>query len=346
MIVFHISGENEELAKEELRSLYEAYGKLFSVSVEEGLLLLATNDLDENALSRLAFTHESYIVEKLTDRKKLDGLLLELEIKKGQSFCVRCLGFDNNSEEERRAGEVIYESKRNKVDLWKPDVAVYLIKIKDMILVSTRRIGTDDFSKRDQNKRPFFRPVALQPKFARLLVNLARLKKGDTALDPFCGAGSILIEAVVMGIKPIGRDLDRKMVWGCRRNLDFYNLKADVDIGDATDIKLSSVYGLRSSSRQDLLRVAKRGPKTVDAIVTDPPYARASKMFTKDLKKLYLDFLKSTFKVLKKGGYLVAAAPTTKDFPWKAAGFEKVAHYDYYVHASLTRRIYILRRPK
>jgi tRNA (guanine10-N2)-dimethyltransferase len=323
VIVFRISGEHEGLALEEIKSLHEAYGKKFSVLARNGLLLLTDSGLGKDVLSRLAFTHESYIVKKLTDKKRLGSVLLALGLKKSQTFCIRCLGFDNNPEEERKAGEVIFEGKKIAVDLRKPDVVVYLVKIDTQIAVSTAKIESDDFSKRDQNKRPFFRPVALAPKFARLFVNLARVKKGDRVLDPFCGAGSILIEAATMGMKAVGRDLDRKMVWGCRRNFDFYGLKADVDLEDATEIKL----------------------KNVDGIATDPPYARASKVFSDDLIDTYARFLKSAFKALKPGGYLVAAAPSNYKFPYGKA-FEKVASYDYYVHASLTRRIYILRRPK
>jgi len=322
MIVFRISGEHESLPKAEMCSLYEACGKKLLIEAEEGLLVLA-NDLDTKTLLRLAFTHEFYPVEKITDRKNLDSVLLAMGLKKSQTFCVRCIGFENNPAEERRSGEVIFEAMHIPVNLMKPDVTVYLLKIKDQIAVSTKRYATDDFSKRDQNKRPFFRPVALAPKLARLFVNLTRAKKGDTLLDPFCGAGSILVEASEMGLKPIGRDLDRKMVWGCRKNMAFYKMTADVDLSDATKIT----------------------EKNVDAIATDPPYARASKVFTNDLLKMYADFLKSAFKALKPGGYLVAAAPSTKGLPFERTGFEKVGVYDYYVHASLTRRIYILKKP-
>jgi len=262
-------------------------------------------------------------VWKVTDIKKLDSILLEVGLKKAKTFCVRCSGFPNNPKEERRSGEVVYENLRVPVDLRKPEVTVYVLKIGSKVVVSTERIPTDDFRKRNQNERPFHRPVALMPKMARLFANLSRVRKGETLLDPFCGAGSILIEAAEMGIKPIGRDLDWKMIRGCKKNLEFYGLKADVAMGDATKIDL----------------------KNIDAIATDPPYARASKVFSEDLIGTYRDFIKSAFKALKPGGYLVAATPTTSKFPYQRSGFKLSGTYDIYVHASLTRRIYILRKP-
>lgn len=330
MIAIKLSGEHPTLPLEEVKALHEAYGKSFKILAHSGALLLIDTPLGEDEFSRLAFSHEFYPVWKVTDIKKLDSVLLELGIKKAKSFCVRCTGFSHNPNEEKRVGEVIFENLRVPVDLRKPDVTVYVLKIGSKAVVSTEKIATDDFRKRNQNERPFHRPVALMPKMARLFVNLARLKTGDCVLDPFCGAGSILIEAAEMGIKPIGRDLDWKMIRGCKKNLEFYGLKADVAKGDATKIELKTEKGK---------------PMIVDAIATDPPYARASKVFSEDLIGTYRDFIKSAFKALKPGGYLVAATPTTSKFPYQKSGFKLSGTYDIYVHASLTRRIYVLRKP-
>lgn len=324
MILFNLSGEHPKLPFEEVKALYEAFFQGFNVLERSNCLLLVKDDLDARVLSRLALTHEFYAVEKVTDIKNLDRLLLGLDIKKGATFCIRCLGFPDNAAEERRAGEVIFESKKNPVSLTKPKVSIYLAKLDDKITISLKRYETDDFSKRDPNDRPFFHPLALNPKLARLFLNLARLKTGDRVLDPFCGSGSVLIEAALMGLEAGGIDRDRKMLWGCKKNLEFYGLKALLAEGDATDIKV----------------------KNVDGIATDPPYARSSKMFARELKELYPNFLKSAFSALKPGGYLVLAVPADAEFVYKKAGFELAGDYLMYVHRSLTRRIYILKKPK
>jgi len=328
MIVFHVSGEHPELPLEEIRSVHEAYDAKFEVLSAEGQLILADSELEKKDLLRLAFTHEFYPTKELTDAKNLDSVLLGLKVKKPQTLCVRCLGFENNSAEERKAGEVLYSRWRAKVDFNKPELWVYIIKVGKNIAVSLEGCETDDFNKRDPNSRPFFHPLALNPKLARLFLNLARLKIGDIVLDPFCGSGSVVIEAALIGLKAVGSDKDPKMIWGCRKNLEFYNLKANILEGDATDIKL----------------MARDGRKILaDAIVTDPPYARSSKMFNKELGNLYDEFLKSAFKALKPGGHLVMAVPHTIKLGYP--GFEKRGDYLNYVHKSLTRRIYILRKP-
>jgi tRNA G10 N-methylase Trm11 len=113
------------------------------------------------------------------------------------------------------------------------------------------------------------------------------------------------------------------MLWGCKKNLDCYGAKADISEGDATQIKL----------------------KNVDAIVTDPPYARASKMFDSELEELYDKFLESSFKALKPNGFLVLSVPTDATLAYARVGFEAAGEHELYVHKSLTRKVYILKKP-
>jgi tRNA (guanine10-N2)-dimethyltransferase len=324
MIVFRLSGEHPELPVAEISALYEAHGKKADVASRDATHLLVDSDLDENVLMRLAFTHEFYPVHRLAKPDSLDDVILGLGLKKPDSFCIRCLGFSNNAKEEKRVGGIIYENLHWRVNLKEPELTVHVIKIKGEVAICLRKYETDDTNKRDPNDRPFFHPLALNPKLARLFLNLARLKEGDRVLDPFCGSGSVLIEADLMGLTAIGTDRDREMLWGCAKNLEFYGLKAETGEGDATDIHL----------------------KDLDAIVTDPPYARASKMFKKGLEDLYDKFLQSSFVALKQGGFMVLAVPHASTLAYARVGFELVADYELYVHKSLTRRIYILKKPK
>jgi tRNA (guanine10-N2)-dimethyltransferase len=132
-----------------------------------------------------------------------------------------------------------------------------------------------------------------------------------------------LIEADRMGLDAIGMDKDREMLWGAKANMDFYKVDAKTDEGDATNITI----------------------KNVDAIVTDPPYARSSKMFSKGLEHLYDEFMSSAFESLKSGGYLVMAVPKEARVAYARVGFELSKNFLFYVHKSLIRSIYILKKP-
>lgn len=179
---------------------------------------------------------------------------------------------------------------------------------------------------REPKDKPGFHPSMLKPKWARLLINLARLKRGNKILDPFCGTGSVLIEAHYLDLKPTGIDLDNRAIEKSVMNLDHYGImNAKVSVGDATlldhTFKVESFHG----------------------IVTDLPYGRSSTTGGDELKPLYYNFLKSARKVLKKGHYLVYMKPhyVNNKIP---AGYEKVGQGDLYAHRGLSRRAVILRK--
>lgn len=70
-------------------------------------------------------------------------------------------------------------------------------------------------------KRPYqnIKRGMLPPKLARIMVNLATHGEMVTLLDPFCGTGTILMEAALLGHPVVGSDLDPAAVKGSEANL-------------------------------------------------------------------------------------------------------------------------------
>jgi len=71
-------------------------------------------------------------------------------------------------------------------------------------------------------ERPFFKPVTMDPRLARLMVSLS-FSRGppSSVVDPFCGTGGIAIEASMLGLEALASDLDSRMVEGTKANLDW-----------------------------------------------------------------------------------------------------------------------------
>ena len=84
------------------------------------------------------------------------------------------------------------------------------------------------------NKRPFFRPVSLEPRLARAAVNIAAGTNNGFIIDPMCGTGGILIESALTGRPTLGIDFDPVMVDGCQQNIEWAGVEANVVRGDAT----------------------------------------------------------------------------------------------------------------
>jgi tRNA G10 N-methylase Trm11 len=86
-------------------------------------------------------------------------------------------------------------------------------------------------------KKPQQYTMALPARTARALVNIAVpdpwLKR---VIDPCCGIGTALIEALSMGIDIVGRDINPLVVRGARDNLAHFNLHTEVSLGSISDI--------------------------------------------------------------------------------------------------------------
>ena len=209
------------------------------------------------------------------------------------------------------------------MDLDEPDVKVVCYKIDNLYLAGIDTSLNRDFNARRPQFRPYFHPTSMHPKLARVLVNLARVRKGDLVLDPFCGTGGIMIETGMMGISVKGSDIDPNMVAGCKKNLEVYGVCAEVTQADALDLSGIS--------------------EKADAIVTDPPYARSSYVSEKNLDSFYGKFLASAYKALKPGGHLVMMIPRQHIIDF--GSYTLLSEFHVRVHKSLTRRVLVLRKP-
>lgn len=79
------------------------------------------------------------------------------------------------------------------------------------------------YARRDQERPARDAKVGmLPPKLAQILINLAGvLRPGATVLDPFCGTGVVLQEALLMGYRAYGTDVSARMVEYSQRNLEW-----------------------------------------------------------------------------------------------------------------------------
>jgi len=107
------------------------------------------------------------------------------------------------------------------------------------------------------------------------MINLSGLNENETLCDPFCGSGTILLEAESMGIHSIGIDFDEKMCNIAKKNLSSNRFNSKI-------INESYEYIQKIKDK-------------IDGIVTDLPYGNASKTSQSPKKTstgFYLNFAK------------------------------------------------------
>jgi tRNA (guanine10-N2)-dimethyltransferase len=276
-ILFERSKEHSALSRAELLTCLELEAKPYTILNEnEDVLLIETkrnNTVIGNLAERLAFT---FLIDELVFSCPATIHELAAQAKRHLlpmegTIAIRC----KNRGSVLNPAQVIdclgdFYTKDRKVDLVHPDIELRAVLTMETAYVGIKKaeINTSHFQQRRGHLRPFLSPVTMHPKIARALVNLSAVKKNEVLLDPFCGTGGILIEAGLLGIRVIGSDVEKKMIDGCRRNLEFYHLNnyelRCVDIGD----------------------IAQYTP-CVDAVVTDFPYAKATTTKGEKPQKLY-----------------------------------------------------------
>ena len=120
-----------------------------------------------------------------------------------------------------------------------------------------RVIGVQDidaYARRDQARPARDAKVGmLPPKLAQILINLCGcLKPGAVVLDPFCGTGVVLQEAILMGYFGYGTDISEKMIEFSRGNLEWLFL--------GPRRSLPSPRGSRATPRAAALRIPSKQP--------------------------------------------------------------------------------------
>lgn len=114
---------------------------------------------------------------------------------------------------------------------------VELLKLGNKLYKVTQASNPESYAKRDQ-KRPArdAKVGMLPPKLAQILINLCgELPEGARVLDPFCGTGVVLQEALLMGYQVYGTDINDRMVEYTTKNLKWLSdLPFEVQAGDAT----------------------------------------------------------------------------------------------------------------
>jgi tRNA G10 N-methylase Trm11 len=163
-----------------------------------------------------------------------------------------------------------------------------------------------EFQKRDVEKPVQRKIFGISPRIAKIMVNLTGCTAGKTFLDPFCGVGNVLQEALLADAKVIGMDINRWCVDAAKRNLAW----------------LSDEYSLRDPDyvviQGDSRNLSQKIRDEVDCIATEPdlgpalrevatrPYAEK---LVDNLVPLFEDFLSEAYLALRAGGRLAIVTP-------------------------------------
>lgn len=318
IIGLKLSRFNLELSKAEALFCFKAYFETEPLLCVENLCLFKVKGSVSQILSclrRFAFTKEAYVFSKnFSDLKEL-AKLFDLRNGKDSSFKVSLpLSLEEKLKTQNiddLVKKVLATGLSGKVSLSAPDLVLCSFSDFFGLLVWTNK---DPHSHRRVHLKPAPHPSGIDPRLARAMINLAGAKA--EVLDPFCGAGGILEEIKLLGLKYVGVDISWRMINLARTNL---------------------------SSRENLHCMDAFSWNTVvECLVTDLPYGKNTKL-DGELKSLINRFFEH-FKDFT--GKVVVCCPDKYDLevPASKNGWVLVFNADVYVHGSLTRRIHVFEK--
>jgi tRNA (guanine10-N2)-dimethyltransferase len=341
-LFFLISGEYESLSFGELKAILETEGYAYSLTekLDQTVRLEADASSVQQIQRRSAYTRVCAL-ELFTSEATDEAITQAAEatnfrdiITKGETFAVRIRRIKEYSTKdatmtlERKLGKHILQTTTGtSVNLEKPDKTFFGILTDHKLVFGLRlaEIQPKPFVERRPRKKPFFHPSAMNAKLARCMVNLAHAKSGETVLDPFCGTGTTILEASLIGCRAIGTDVQRRMANGTRRNLAHFGLTAEaVLVADARKLPFTQI----------------------DCIVTDPPYGKSATTLKSTTRAIVENVLTSANPLLKKGQRICIASPKTLHVAriGKALSYRHVESHFAYVHRTLTREVAVFEK--
>ena len=313
---------DEEIKLKQLNNIYYKFKSKYLI------------DRDNVLLKRLTFTNHLSLCKFKGNFSKFKEGVINLDLNKfdGKKFSIRIrriFDYVDVKYEARELAKPIWSLfEIPKVDLEKPDIEFYFFfEREDKFFFCEKIFENDkDYLRRMPKKRPVVKPYTLKSDMARVAINYLGLKNG-LVLDPFCGIGGILLEAKDMGFEIIGNDISWNDLKYMRVNFDYF-------------FPDSNYYRILADSRTQFLK-----ENSVDGIVTDIPYGRASRRLGKG--GLYEDFLKCAKKYLKKEGRIVVIYANFVEFRNMALKyFDLVDEAEHFINRSMTRHIIVLRNSK
>ncbi|MFH0896580.1 MAG: THUMP domain-containing protein [Candidatus Bathyarchaeota archaeon] len=339
-LFFHVSGEHETLPHAEVKAILEAEGFPCRSVIALPQLLCIESDVDclPTVADRGCFTKECGVVIFRCEARR-EAIMRAVKdadyssfIEKGQTFSVKiktAVQPNINTEElASTLGRIILGKLQGiKVKLKDPDISFFgIVSCNRFILGRKTHDSSREFLRRKPNSRPFSHPSSISPQLARVMANLARVRASSRVLDPFCGTGSILVEAGLIGCKIFGSEINSEMLRGTRLNLNYFGVIWE---------------GLVISDARYLPFV------NVDSVVTDPPYGRASSTHGQSVRSLVVEFLSEASDILHSGSYMSIALPDSLPIREisKDLGYINVENHFIRQHKSLTREISIIQKP-
>ncbi|WP_139902488.1 TRM11 family SAM-dependent methyltransferase [Clostridium thermarum] len=250
----------EDLGKTELRYLFKQdikYKYLFSdfyipisrsAFLKECVSIIYTADTLEEIVERITLDNASY-----------------------DNFKVRYIKHEGDAlshEERLKANYAVGYAINGEADVHNPRIILGISKVGNQWIFGVHEKNNLEWQGREQ--KPYSYSNALGVRTARALVNIAAAGNEDcTIVDPCCGIGTVVIEALSLGMNIEGYEINPLIGENAKKNLKYFGYEDVITIGDMHEIKkhyniaiVDLPYGLFNPTtlkeQTDIMKTARR----------------------------------------------------------------------------------------
>lgn len=233
---FFILGRNPKLSRLEILSYLESRSiKFKEILFEENFLVLEFPEFFNLDIQELGGTIKSGKISFEGNFNEFEKFLSNEELIPEDKFNYAVFGNiepdaikEKFKREKRKAtlkhGREDIKFQGNIINrLPKSKHSLFLLEEREKIYfgIVDKTYNYEEVEKRDMQKPVRRESLAISPRLAKILINLSGAKEKDRLLDPFCGIGGILQEALIKGISVFGIDKDREAIEDCKKNIEW-----------------------------------------------------------------------------------------------------------------------------
>jgi tRNA (guanine10-N2)-dimethyltransferase len=332
-------GEAPDLALAEVNGALKALSSSEKAERLEGQAAVLGGAPPQGLAKRLGFSHFTGLLDEIRAvdlediidgakdslEKVKEGASVSFQVKvpKGKAPFSSSELFDSMDRMVREKGSAVRHREPDQKLFVIVGERAYIGRITEM----SERLSTNS---RRGSRMPYNRPIVMDPRLARVLINLSRLPPGSMVIDPFLGPAGLAVEAAHLGIKVLGIEKETEIYHGARVNVQHLGLSDMIDIRNGDSRNLQNLPWME-------------GYDEFDGIITDPPFGRSATTGGSEPGELLNEVLSQVSSFLDKGAPLVLNSHS-QDLIEDISGFELMETYGFRVHRSMTRHIAVLNK--
>ncbi|MCK4650167.1 hypothetical protein KAT36_02950 [Candidatus Pacearchaeota archaeon] len=173
--------------------------------------------------------------------------------------------------------------------------------------VTSQTYDPTEVKKRDMQKPVRREALAISPRLSKILINLSDAKPHDRLLDPFCGIGSILQEALIKKINVHGIDKDKQATINAEQNLKWLTQEYKIQ----TKCKIENTDSRHAPDLQ-FQAIATETP--LGKLLKKKPSDNQAKQIIQNFEAYIIPILKRLKKVKKPSAKIAMTFPVIRNF--------------------------------